>query len=103
MAKPEIRKNDEFRMTKSESNQFVIRASSFIRISGFVILVPALGGCASDKHPTTRPSSASDRQEAALKDPFNYSPNMDEDISGGGIGHYDRNAMRKDLDNVLNP
>ena len=62
-----------------------------------------LVGCSSDKHPTTRPASASDRQEAALKDPFDYSPNINEDISGGDIGHLDKKAMKRDLDDVLNP
>jgi hypothetical protein len=100
MANDETRMTKEFRMTKSE---LVIRASSFIRYSGFVLVVIATG-CASDKHSATRPASASDRQEAALKDPFGYSPNMDEsDISGGGIGDLDRKGMRKDIDDVLNP
>jgi hypothetical protein len=46
-----------------------------------------------------------DRQEAALQDPFGYSPNMDkrEDISGGKIGELDRGAMKRDIDHVLNP
>jgi hypothetical protein len=96
----ETRMTKEIRMTKSE---FVIRASSFIRHSGFVILVCVLG-CSSDKHgATTRPATAYDRQQAALKDPMEYSPNMNQDISGGDIGHYDRKAMRKDIDDVLNP
>ena len=70
-----------------------------------LILVSAMAvGCASDKHATTRPSkTAYDRQEAALKDPFDYSPNMDEDISGGNVGNLDRKALRKDIDDVLNP
>ena len=62
-----------------------------------------LSGCSSDKHPTTRPASASDRQDAALRDPFGYSPGIDNDISGGGVSEFDRKAMRKDIDHVLNP
>jgi hypothetical protein len=64
-----------------------------------------LSGC-SNSHPTTQPVSAADRQDAALRDPFGYKPDMSDanDISGGrGIGAYDRKAMRKDLDHVLNP
>jgi len=70
-----------------------------------LILVPAmLIGCSSDKHASTRPSNdAYERQQRALKDPMDYSPNMDQDISGGGIGQMDRKAMKKDIDDVLNP
>ena len=64
-------------------------------------------GCSADNHkqPTTKPATAYDRQEEALKDPFGYSPNMDQkEVSGGGgWGHYDRNGMRKDVDHVVNP
>lgn len=54
--------------------------------------------------PTTRPASAYDRQQAALKDPFGYSPNNEKtDISGGGIRNFDKEAFKKDVDHVLNP
>ena len=60
-------------------------------------------GCAS-RRPTTQPSSARDRQDAAMHDPFAYKPDMsDTDISGGDIGTLDRKAMKKDVNNVLNP
>ena len=63
-----------------------------------------LAGCASDKQSNPAATSASDHQEAAVKDPFGYKPNMDEtDISAGGINNYDRKAMKKDIDDVLNP
>jgi len=65
-----------------------------------------LSACSTEKHPTTRPASATDRQDAALKDPMGYSPNMnspDNDISGGKINELDRGAMKKDIDHVLNP
>ena len=70
-----------------------------------LIAFVVIEGCSSNQHSTTRPASAYDRQQAALKDPFAYSPEKDKpaDISGGDIGHYDRNAMRKDIDHVLNP
>ena len=69
------------------------------------LLAVLVAGCASnDPGPTTRPSSVRDRQEAALEDPFGYSPNMNEnDISGGKLHEMDRGAMRKDIDHVLNP
>ena len=60
-------------------------------------------GCASHE-PTTRLADARERQDAALHDPFGYKPQMDEqDISGGDVGHLDKNAMRRDMDHVLNP
>ena len=78
------------------------------RISGFVLRISAFVaisvGCSSRSGPTTRPSSVRDRQNAALEDPFGYSPNMGEnDISGGKLHELDRGAMRKDIDHVLNP
>ena len=68
-----------------------------------VILMVVLAGCMSDKQPTTR-SSTRQRQEEALKDPFGYSPDMGStDVSGGKINQYDKKAMKKDVDHVLNP
>ena len=73
-------------------------------IPSIIIAVFMLAGCSSDKQPTTRPGSIYDRQEAALEDPFGYSPEVDRsDISGGDIGKFDKKAMRKDIDHVLNP
>jgi hypothetical protein len=62
-------------------------------------------GCASNHgQPTTRPTSARDRQDQALHDPFGYKPDMsDQDISAGDIGSTDAKALRKDVDHVLNP
>ena len=63
-----------------------------------------LAACSSNKHPTTRPADAYERQDAAMRDPFGYSPLGEKpDISGGGISDYDRNGMKKDVDHVLNP
>jgi hypothetical protein len=45
-----------------------------------------------------------ERQERLLGDPFSYK--MDDkkyDVSGGTIGELDRDALRKDVDSVLNP
>jgi hypothetical protein len=68
------------------------------------VLVWSLGGCASGKNkPTTRPTNMRDRQDAAMRDPFNYKPDMSRDVSGGGIGDLDREGLKKDLNNVFNP
>jgi hypothetical protein len=62
-----------------------------------------LSGCGENKPAADSPSPY-DRQERALHDPFGYSPNAGKpDISGGGIGEYHDDAMKKDLDHVLNP
>ena len=87
------------------SEQRATRLSAFIRVHLRLLFVLLLVGCGSNKHPSTRPSGTYDRQEAALRDPFGYSPNKDnpDDISGGKIGELNRDAMRKDIDHVLNP
>jgi hypothetical protein len=58
-----------------------------------------MGGCADQSQkPDER---ASDR---ALKDPFNYSPDMEPaNISGGDTAHFDKAAFKKDWDDVFNP
>ena len=67
-------------------------------------LIAPIAGCASDKKaPTTQPSSMSQRQDAALRDPFGYKPDMSRDVSGGDVGHLDRDGLKKDLNNVFNP
>jgi hypothetical protein len=72
------------------------------------LLAVLLVGCASDEKPgpTTKPAGVKDRQEAALRDPMGYSPNMnspDTNISGGKLHELDRGALKKDIDHVLNP
>lgn len=61
-------------------------------------------GC-SPSHPSTQPSTVSERADQALRDPFGYNPQSTKypDVSGGDLGHFDKDAMRKDLDDVLNP
>ncbi len=67
------------------------------------VCLSLMAGCAADKKPTTRPASMRERQDAALRDPFDYKPDMSRDVSGGDIGHLDREGLKKDLNNVLNP
>jgi hypothetical protein len=95
---------DEKRKTKSEKRKNrIFSFSIFVFRFSFILSLAVMAGC-STNHPTTRPATAAERQNAALKDPFGYSPDIDStSISGGGIGEYDRNAMRKDINNVLNP
>ena len=75
------------------STRWIYRAAV---IGGGVLLM----GCATD------PSGPqmSDRQDQALKHPFDYSTGQDiPDISGGGIGDLDRKSLGKDLNDVFNP
>jgi hypothetical protein len=96
---------NEKRKTKNEKRgkESLCRFSFFVLLFSFALVA----GCSTEKHgPTTRPSTMRDRQEAALRDPMGYSPDMnspDSDISGGKLNEFDRKAMRKDLDHVLNP
>lgn len=73
----------------------------------FICVQPwLLAGCASDndRQPATRPTTVRERQDAALRDPFSYKPGIeDQDISGGGIGEFDSDAMKRDIDHVFNP
>jgi hypothetical protein len=74
---------------------FILLPSSFIL--GFA-------GCTQKAAPTTRPASMHERQDQAIKDPFGYSPGMENtDISGGGFREFDKDGFRKDLNNVLDP
>ena len=76
-------------------------------LSVFICVHPwFISGCSSGskKQPTTKPTNITERQDAALKDPYGYSPNMDQrDVSGGDLGNFDRAGMKKDIDHVLNP
>jgi hypothetical protein len=97
---------NEKRKAKNEKRtdgRSLCRFSLFVFRFSFAVVA---AGCASDKHPTTRPGTAYERQEAALNDPFGYSPDMERessDVSGGDLGNLDRKAMKKDVDHVLNP
>jgi hypothetical protein len=50
-----------------------------------------------------RGPSAEQRQEELLRNPFGYKSDDPQDVSGGEIHKLDRDAMKKDLGNVLNP
>jgi hypothetical protein len=56
-------------------------------------------GCTSEK-----PSDMQQRQQQMLDDPYGYEPDKKKyDISGGGLGEFDNDAFRKDMDSVFNP
>ena len=98
--------NDECRMKlrlRFRRLLFCILRSAFC--IGFIALPGCQnGGGGASTQPTTRPASAYDRQEAAMKDPFGYSPNPGKtDISGGGLSEFDKDGFRKDMKNVFDP
>ena len=66
------------------------------------------GGCADTTGPTSRPMSATERQDQALRDPFGYGPKEGSDsnmpnVTGGGTKDFDRKGFDRDVDRVLNP
>ena len=66
------------------------------------LLLPA---CAhKDAEPTTRPLTAQERQDRALHDPFGYKPDWTgATVTGGGTTDLDKDGLKKDLKNVLDP
>ena len=80
------------------------RAALTCSLAAYAAATALLAGCASDKNgPTTRPATVRDRQDAALRDPFGYKVMQDEDVSGGKLHEFKGDAMKRDLNNVLNP
>lgn len=78
-----------------------------VRYVATVVLGLALmSGCADSGNDGSngRPLTMQQRQDAALRDPFGVGGNTDKvDISGGGLGEYNKKAMKRDVDSVLNP
>ncbi len=73
----------------------VFATGYWILATGFL---GALAGCthnAATRQPTTQPATARERQDAAMRDPFGYSPDAeDTDISGGGLTDFDRGGFK---------
>jgi hypothetical protein len=66
---------------------------------GLALLAAACSHSGQSRTPTAR-----ERQDRAIKDPFGYKPDWSNtSVSGGGTGELDKDGLRKDLDNVLNP
>lgn len=61
-----------------------------------IAIVVVAAGC------SDRPSTALERQNEALRDPFNYSPfNEKDDISNGGMMDFNKDAFKRDVNSVL--
>ncbi len=67
----------------------------------YLLIIPLLMcGCSSSE----QSSSIRARQDAALNDPMNYSPNVDRtDVSGAGVTDLKKDSLKKDLNSVFNP
>jgi hypothetical protein len=80
------------------------RAFSIFVLSSALCVLRFFNGCAANAPPSTQPSTAEERQDAALNDPMNYKPQFGNgDISGGDIGHFDRDGFNRDMHDVLSP
>jgi hypothetical protein len=66
-----------------------------------IALVGAVAGCESGE----KPAGMRQRQNHALKDPFNYSPYDEDrtDISGGGLMEFNKDAFKKDMNSAFGP
>jgi hypothetical protein len=74
--------------------------------SAFCILSSCKSSSAPTTQPATKPASITERQDAAMRDPFGYSPwKKDEKsrISGGTTGEYDKDGMKRDMKSVFGP
>jgi hypothetical protein len=59
-----------------------------------------LAGCAGN--PTPSAKSTRDRQDEALRDPFHYKPDWsDTDVSGGDTAKFDKQGLKRDLDDLF--
>ena len=65
-----------------------------------VIAAALLAGCAES---TSNEPSAARRADNTIRDPWSYQSAPPTDITGGDIGHLDRDAMQRDVDHFLNP
>jgi hypothetical protein len=89
---------------KSPARRFL--ALFCILNSAFCILSSCKSSAPATKPAATQPATITERQDAAMRDPFGYSPwKKDEKsrISGGGIGELDKDGMKRDMKSVFDP
>jgi hypothetical protein len=65
----------------------------------WIVLAGMVCGCADTSHEQT----VEQRQDAALKDPFGYQPQVGRDIGGGDITTFDKSGFDKDMHDLLQP
>ena len=63
-----------------------------------------VAGCSNKQHgPTTRPASAAERSDKALRDPFRYSLDWSDADVVGDTNKLDRKGLERDLGHVIMP
>ena len=79
------------------------RLLALIVACGFALVGAA--SCANkESGPTTRPMTARERQDRALKDPFGYKPDWrDTDFGGGRDADVKKDGIQRDLGHVIMP
>ncbi len=69
-----------------------------------IAVLAAVAGCSDNDNDNNSPRSMRERQDQALRDPFNYSPGVKEATSGSdGTLDFDHRAFKRDVHNVLDP
>ena len=98
----DLKKKPEASSQKPEGKRPRRRLSVFAFSTGFWLLASGFLLCGTSC--SSKPSSSDEQSEKALRDPMGYSPKIEKtDVSGGGWLDYDKEGMRKDLKNVLDP
>jgi hypothetical protein len=81
-----------------------LRSSAFI-CGSLLCISGMIAGCADTNK--QQQETAEQRQARMLKDPMGYKTMSEQnekyDISGGDINHFDKDAFKKDLNDVLSP
>jgi hypothetical protein len=67
------------------------------RAALFTVLCVSALACSDNR------STAEQRQDELLRNPFGYKTDDNMDVSGGRVHELDRDAFKKDVGNVLNP
>ncbi len=97
---PWLRPRDSSR--KKEAIQGILLNSEVFMRTCILLALLACGsvsGCAEEQRPTPK-----QKQDAVLRDPWNYSPFDDRtDVSGGGISDFKKDAFKKDVNSVFSP
>jgi hypothetical protein len=80
-----------------------------VRSFGLCLPILTLLFCAGCTYESTgkEPETLQQKQEETARDPIDYKPDNENtkpyDISGGGFNNLDTNALKKDIDHVLDP
>jgi hypothetical protein len=101
------------RHEEANAKYFFVSSSSlraFVSLGPIAALMCILCvSCVDKSNSTTRPLTARERQDQALRDPFGYGPqptNRSTDmptVTGGKMGEFNRKEFDRDVDRVFNP